>query len=286
MKVLILPSWKKATCEELISGNLQSYELYFAKFTDIAFKISKGEIQITFEGHDLKNFDFVWLSSMWTTRDVAYGVSLYLTYHKVRHTKVEFASSKITDQISLALDNINTPNTWYKPGLKKKDSFEEIESVCKYPMILKDKIGAQGKNVHLVADRRALKKKYRQSSESKRYMIQGFIPNDYEWGLIVANGKIVSVEKKFAARGEHRNNVHMGGTEEFLEINQTPISIQEIAIKTAKCLGLNWCRVDILENKMTNELYVLETNRFPGLTIGSSELNTAREFLKNSISEF
>jgi len=54
-----------------------------------------------------------------------------------------------------------------------------------------------------------------------------------------------------------------------------------MAIKATKILGLSWARSDIIIDKETGIPYLLEVNRCPGITSGSTEITGARKFLNS-----
>jgi len=67
----------------------------------------------------------------------------------------------------------------------------------------------------------------------------------------------------------------------FVETKDIPRPIQDIAIKASEILGLSWSRSDIIVDKNTDIPYLLEVNRCPGITSGTSEVFGAQQFLKS-----
>jgi len=277
-KILIIPA--VGTLREATSKYKDSYDFVFGSYRNLEIHFEKTGIRIYHSGVDIKEFDKVWLSSLWETRDIAYAVSLYLDSVGISHSYSEPATSKITDQMKLALCGIDTPNTWYCTRNNISCYVDSIEKVCKYPMVIKDIFGSRGKYASYISGVYDLVATRISLPADKRYMVQEFIPNDYEWGVLVVNGKIVSAEKSYPKDGEHRNNACNGAREVFVEIDEVPEHIRELVVKSAKALGLSWCRVDILEDKKSGIPYVLEINRFPGITSKSAEVDGASAFLK------
>ena len=52
--------------------------------------------------------------------------------------------------------------------------------------------------------------------------------NDYDWGVLVANGEVLSAEMSFPKSGEFRNNSQNGATEVFVDVNSVPARITEM----------------------------------------------------------
>ena len=104
--------------------------------------------------------------------------------------------------------------------------------------------------------------------------------------IIVGNNRVLSGEKRIRQNDEFRNNAYLGAKEVFLKISEIPIQVQELALKATKALDANWAGLDIVTDKETGKSYVLEVNRRPGLTEGSSEITACEQFItdiKNSI---
>jgi hypothetical protein len=84
-------------------------------------------VQVLYKDTDIKEFSYVWISSFWNSRDMAYAISLYLDYHKIPHSHVERASSKITEhffrpfRISLLLQHTASFVGALKEKKKKKN---------------------------------------------------------------------------------------------------------------------------------------------------------------------
>ncbi|MBP9759597.1 ATP-grasp domain-containing protein [Candidatus Dojkabacteria bacterium] len=275
--LLILPSVQNI--DEIISGLATPVNVTKGKFSNLEFIIKDDVITLMHSGVDIKDFSNVWLSSMWGTRDLAFAVKLYLKHFNIDHTHVEKGTSKVTDQVIFTLNNIPTPNTYFISKVDITKHVEEIENVCGYPLIIKDITGFGGKNSVLVSNRNELIEKSAQLPRQKRYLYQSFIPNDYDWGILIANGKIVATEKRYHKEGEFRNNICNGSLEVFVEKETVPNHIKEMAMQANKALGLFWSRSDIIVDKNTDKAYMMEVNRLPGITSGTMEVSGAQDFL-------
>ncbi|HRN85989.1 MAG TPA: hypothetical protein PK863_01550 [Candidatus Dojkabacteria bacterium] len=279
--ILVLPTIHNI--EEVISGLSAKYKLTKGKFSQLEYILKDGKVILRHAGRDIKEFSNVWLSSYWRSRDLAYAVKLYLTHNEISHTYVEKATSKLTDQIIFALNNISIPNTFFIDDEDISSHIDTIEDVCKYPLIIKDITGSGGRLSALVSNREQLLDKYKELPKRKKYLFQQFIPNDYDWGILIVNGKAVSAEKSFSIQGEFLNNACNGAKEVFVEMNEVPQHIIDMAIKSTKLLKLNWARADIVIDKKTNKAYIMEVNRCPGISTGSSEVIGAQIFLDNHL---
>lgn len=254
------------------------------RYPGIKIMIRKGNVKILHEETDIKNFSFVWLSSGWNQRDFAYALHLYLESKKTPHSHVEKSSSKVTDCLVFALNDLPMPDTVFVGRTNIEKNIPLIKKVCGFPLIVKDIRGSQGKHSAHISSEKEFIEKMAHLPKSKKFLFQRFIPNDYDWGIMVANGVVVAGEKSYPSNGEFRNNTCNGAKECFVDVKNIPEEIKAMAIKASGLLGLSWSRADIIIDKETNKPYLLEVNRFPGITSESNEVLGAYTFLLSHIS--
>jgi len=283
-KLLVLPS--VGNISQIIKKFPYAIELTEGKFKDLEIAFQEKGVTITHKGVDLKEFSFVWLSSSWLSRDLAYAVKLYLKNSKIPYTYVEKGTSKVTDHMLFALNDIKTPDTLFFGHKEICKNLKQIKKVCGYPLVIKDTKGSRGAYSILVANDKELIEKLGELPKHKKYLFQRFVPNDYDWGVLVANGKVVSGEKSYPCLGEFRNNTCNGAKEVFVDPANIPIEIKKIALKTSNVLGLSWSRSDIIIDKNTQLPYLMEINRLPGITPKSSEAEGVFKFLSSQIECF
>jgi len=282
LKILFIPSFNREANSEIRNSKaLTHHEISFAKFNNIIIKIDISGVHISYNNIDLNTYDFVWVSSSWATQEVASAIVLYLDYHKVKHTKVDNSSSKLTDLVKLSLSNIPVPRSWYQRKILEINDIEKIQQFLSSPIISKSTTGLKGNNVKLITSDTNFKKML---NRKNYYFFQSYIPNEFEWSIICAHGKVKSIAKKIRQKNEYRNNVHLGATEIFLDLKDVPNQVCKLATSASDILNLDWCRVDILEDSDTKIASVLEVNRFPGLTKQSPEIVAAVNCINNYIS--
>ena len=138
----------------------------------------------------------------------------------------------------------------------------------------------------MVKNSKELVAKIKKLPKNKRYLLQKFIKNDYDWGVLVADGEVVSGEKSYPCSGEFRNHAWRGAKEVFVDPEDIPTEIKEMALKTSKALGLSWSRSDIVIDRKTQKPYLMEINRFPGIGSAGSEVEGAYKFLSAQTTAF
>ncbi|MBP7811787.1 MAG: hypothetical protein KA054_03015 [Candidatus Moranbacteria bacterium] len=253
------------------------------QYRDISLSFRPGEVRVLHQGIDTRNFSFVWLTSGWNCRDIAYALRLYFESTGTPHSYAEKNTSKITDSMVFALQNLPLPETVYVSRSSFEANMPLIREICGYPLIIKDIRGSKGKDSEYVATEAELLEKMASLPRNKRFLLQRFIQNEYDWGIMVVNGKVVSGEKSYPSQGEFRNNTCNGAKEHFVEVESIPENIQDIAIRASGILGLSWSRADIIIDKLTGLPYLLEVNRYPGITADSTEVLGAYTFLASHI---
>jgi glutathione synthase/RimK-type ligase-like ATP-grasp enzyme len=278
INLLALPAIQNL--DEVISELSPSIKLTKGKYINLEFRFKNNQVSLIHSGIDLNTFDKVWLSSFWKSRDLAHAVGLYLNHHNIDHTYVEDTTSKITDQVLFALNNISIPDTFFIDNPEVVDYSETIADICGYPLIIKNIMGARGKYSAYVKDKTELIATLATLPKHKKYLFQEYIPNDFDWGILVSNGKVVSAEKSYHQAGEFRNHSCNGAQEIFVEIKDVPEEIIAMALNASTALNLLWSRADIVVDNSTDIPYLMEVNRCPGISSGTSEVLGARDFLE------
>ncbi|MFA5986545.1 MAG: hypothetical protein WC819_04345 [Parcubacteria group bacterium] len=252
-------------------------------YPNIVIFMHNGKVRVLHNDVDTSTFSFVWLSSGWSQRDIAYAINLYFNHTKTPHSYVEKSSSKVTDCMAFALNGLPMPDTVFVSRSRVEKHLSLIKEVCSFPLIVKDIRGCQGKHSAFISSEAELLEKMTTLPKSKKFLFQRFIPNEYDWGIMVANGVVVAGEKSYPTGGEFRNNTCNGAKECFVNIKDIPENIKKMAIDASDLLGLSWSRTDIIIDKNTGLPYVLEVNRFPGITSESHEVQGAYTFLASHI---
>lgn len=281
LKLLVLPS--VSNMDQVVKKISLPVDLTKGRFKNIEFIFKDNQVSVLHKNIDLKNFSFVWLCSSWGSRDLAYAVQLYLDFHKIPHTHVEKGTSKLTDQMALSLENIPAPDTLFFGHKDVCKSLSQIQKVCGYPLVIKDIRGSRGAHSLIINSEAELLEKITALPRHKSFIFQKYIANEYDWGIMVANGVVVSGEKSYPCQGEFRNNTCNGAKEVFVDPVNIPQAIKEMAIKNSVLLNLSWSRSDIIINKNTQKPYVLEVNRLPGISAKTSEVEGAYKFLSSQI---
>jgi len=265
----------------------QGIDLLTSTFSRVKIEIIKNEVEIYVKNKNIREFDFVWINSGWRNRQLANAITVNLKCNKIAHTKSEEEKSKLVDNVSLASHGINIPNTFYTVTHKLNVNIRNIERVCRYPVIIKVTRGSLGKDIYLAKNRVELKNILNNDlKKSKQYICQEFIPNSYDYRIIVSDQKtILSSEKRIRKGDEFRNNAYLGAEEIFLKPSTLDRKLARISINSTRALKLDWTGIDIVKSEKDGNYYILELNRRPGLTEESSEITAAYDYILSMLAK-
>ncbi len=259
---------------------LKDITLDVASIKDLFLKIVDGKLTAMILDKNFEDYDYIWIQSGWNTTHMAYLLHLYLKSKRIPHNKTNIHNTKLSDILSLSLKGVFVPNTFFHNGLQIDDNnILKIEKICKFPCIYKTLLGSLGAQVYLIEKKGDIEETIRENGRYNRYIFQEYISNDFDYRVVVANGKPISVCKRTRVNDGYRNNVALGAKEEFFDVEDIPEPVLNIAIQSAQALKLNWAGVDVVTDKYTNKSYVLEVNRRPGLTENSSEMVAAYNYI-------
>ena len=177
-----------------------------------------------------------------------------------RAEAVELCDDKMLTYIALAGNGVNLPETlpaplcYYPDATLPQGYVAEIGRRLGYPLVVKKSFGSWGMDVRLAADERELTsiaEEFRMAPHlyQKRVGISG---EDYR--VLVVGGKAIASMKRKNEK-DFRSNIEAGGKGSKAQLPETFLKAAE---RCAEILGLDYCGVDLLDEK--GEPYVCEVN--------------------------
>lgn len=176
------------------------------------------------------------------------------------------AKNKIRQTQALAKHKIPMPKT---VALHSSLFLEEsMDSIGRYPVIVKSSVGLKGIGVMMVESKRGLRSLVDAMSHDDNGYKGPLIVQEYikessgkDIRVFVVGGKIIAAMERIATKkGEFRSNFSIGGRVRIASLSSEE---KKLAIKAAKAIGLDIAGVDIIRSK--NGPMVLEVNTNPGL---------------------
>ncbi len=161
----------------------------------------------------------------------------------------------------LAREGIGLPVTAFAHGPRKAE--DVIKEVGGAPVVIKLLEGTQGMGV-ILAETEASAKSIIEafSAANVNIMVQEFIreADGSDIRAFVVGRRVIAAMKRTGSKGEFRSNLHRGGKGEIIQLKPEEV---DVALRSAKVLGLNVCGVDMLRSRRGP--VVMEVNSSPGL---------------------
>lgn len=171
------------------------------------------------------------------------------------------ARDKLSCLQILSLHGIQVPHTVYCNNLWSLPHM--LTMINTYPLVIKLVSGTHGVGVILAENASSAESIFETLINLKeKVLLQEFIKEAQGTDIraFVVNGKVVAAMKRHAKEGDFRSNLHRGGWAQAYNLTHDE---EQVAIKSAECLGLQIAGVDMLISKKGP--LVLEVNASPGL---------------------
>lgn len=261
----------------------EEHKIFIKLLEDLWVEISGEKFDVKIGENNLQDFDKLYIRSIDTTRSIAPFLAKAADFLgvKVVEGKRYFYSSKgkLSQMMDAFQSQILIPKTYFfdfKNHPEKLDAiFEKNEK-----MIFKKINGSRGGGVFLVKNKEDVLKLLDPSADLDAYILQEFIPNDFDYRVFVCGEKIVSMSKRVrGCKKDFRNNLYLGAEEIFVKPEILP---QDLAKNIVNCVKNSQNEVvgfDFIEHE--GKWYCIEINPVPGLTANSSETEGLKEFLFN-----
>lgn len=298
-KILILVSKigpKKIKFADYLNERIGKNKVVLEKFTNLVFEINGKSLEARIGRDDINNFGLVYLrrvggggkDSFFST--VA-SLSVCLDYLKIKYFDTTFsevgsAGDKFTSLLKLSMAGLPIPPTFFCRKDNLINQRDYIVAKFGLPMVAKGLSSHRGAKVFLLKNKKDFNMLLDPGDKSQ-FLFQKFIPHIEEYRILVLGGRAVVWEKKIKLDSEEfRYNIALGGKEEFLNIKDIPLKMANIAIKAAKIRQIEIAGVDLIVDKKTGKMWILEVNRGPGVTYDakiSPELSEIANFLKGQL---
>lgn len=221
-----------------------------------------------------QGIEAIWFSDDWVCeliqgnkKSFIYGFNFPLN----QATTWEIAKDKAATSHLLTKYGVNCVKhvLFVKPELQKYDLestsgnkiFEYVNQLA-YPFVCKDNRGAGGNNVFKINSKKEFEDALSLIWEKNRGIsICPFYDIDFEYRFFVLDGEIQFAFKKVLSKDDDwKFNLSQGGSVELVDLESVPADIKDMAIKSAECLTLKICSVDIIKLKNSSQHLVLEIN--------------------------
>lgn len=301
-KILILVDELKPNKKEFVklirqhlAGSEVSIDL--RKFESLFFDIDGERFQVKVGKTSIGNYDLVYFRKAGKEFSVLAGtLAIALEHMGVKYFDTTFGvigpkGGKFTALVRLASKGLPIPRTVYFSEPSLVNHFDYLSQNLGLPFVAKDLSIQRGEGVFLIRSKEDCSKlPYERGKDGKnQYLFQRMIDKEHEYRLLVLGDGVGVWEEKIAqTKGEFRNNVALGAREVFMDITDLPGDLEKVSVGAAKALGIQIAGVDVIRERITGKVYLLEVNRGPGLTYDESispEFREIADFLKKEASK-
>jgi len=195
---------------------------------------------------------------------------------------IEVCDDKMCTNIALANEGVKMPLTISSPLMltdyRGEDIFlKHVKERLKTPLIVKENYGSFGRQVYLIKNERQLNK-IRKKLKRIPHLYQEYIEESHgrDMRVIVIGGKMIAAMER-VSRGDFRSNIDLGGKGKQIEV---PKAYEEMAIRCAEILGLDYCGVDILFGKDGPVVCEVNSNAFFDTLQSVTGVNIAEHYAK------
>lgn len=197
---------------------------------------------------------------------------------------IQACDDKMTTHILLSGRGVPMPKTI--PGLLCYDPeavtvakwLDFIEKELGYPMIVKAVYGSLGRDVYKIDDRARLEE-IAEKLKLRPHLFQRFVADSAgkDIRVVVIGGEaIAAMERKSA--DDFRSNLELGGVGAPVKITH---ELEKLCVYVAKILGLDYCGIDVLEEKGKFLICEVNSNAFFGGIEKVTGVNVAEAYARH-----
>ncbi|MEM7118643.1 MAG: RimK family alpha-L-glutamate ligase [Chloroflexota bacterium] len=274
MKILIFAQNAKthSTRRLTAAAQAQGHEVLVVRPTDCVLRLERGKTAVTYQHHDLTQFDIALLRCVSQTQ---IGSAIIRPYETYLATQLELAGVRCINTPAakqLASDKLATAQLLNQANLPIPDTVlawdldrvrEMIGEEIQLPLAIKLPKGSWGSGV-VKADslESAVSTHHLMSGLFKIATLQEYIAeaNHQDIRAFVVGNHVVAAMRRTAQAGDFRANVHLGATAEPIVLSDV---VAKTAVSAAQTIGLEVAGVDLLESERGT--LIIEVNSTPGL---------------------
>ncbi len=257
-----------------IAARMQDVTVETCHYCDIAFTITKDAIVATriSTGEPLDTYALVYFKSFYRYSEMASAIASYLQQQGVRYICHEIdqaiSFSKLTQYARLSLRHLPIIDTVFVERTMWTHGADMIERWFGFPCVVKAIDGKGGDANYLVYSRDELLTAV--SNHDCDFAAQRMVPNDYDLRVLIANSEVRRIIKRQRVNNEsHLNNTSKGAAATLVPVSELAEQVRHISCEAAAVFSREIAGVDIMTNRDTGEVCILEVNASPQVATGA-----------------
>lgn len=245
-----------------------------AKFSDLVLELNDGKMDAWVGEENIKDFDLIYFRRVGHNFiSLAGSLAIFLEKLGIEYIDTKFrnigsAGDKFTSLSRLAAAGVSIPHTMFAWSDNLVSNAGKIIGKLGTPIIAKDFSLQRNSGIFKVQNEEDFKKLTGKVVKGKeeQFLFQEFLNLKREFRLLVMGDKVRVVHTK-AVRdytGFEVIDPTPASNLTFVDPNQIPEGMKELAVRAAKALDTEIAGVDVCEEEKTGKYYILEVNRGPG----------------------
>lgn len=244
---------------------------------DCAVEIKNNKLQVTnlINGEDLEQLDGLYFVNWRNHLEMAKALGVYMrrkgkmiVTHEITR---QLPLTKVGEFIELSDKGLPLPNTYIVRNKHLLKATKKAEFPYSFPFIMKGAGASKGEANYLVRSAEDVKQAIAEFP-NETFLLQQFIPNDFDYRIIILGGKpTLAILRSRANDMTHLNNTSQGADGKLIDISEISEEILTASIKAAKAVGREeFAGVDVIVNNQTGAFYILEVNKTPQIETGTN----------------
>jgi glutathione synthase/RimK-type ligase-like ATP-grasp enzyme len=190
---------------DLIGNHLEKSATPFvvSSFEDVEVYIETNNTTIDIDGRSLNDFNAIFVRKVGSYYNAAFILAFYAKQHSIEFVD-DFRNktrnrTKLVQMILLSSKGISIPKTYFSPNYDNAHLTNAIEFL-QFPIVVKQCGTSKGKGVALAKTHKELLEKiqfFQSETSGKTIILQEFIPNTFEYRVLVTGNTIATAEKKY-----------------------------------------------------------------------------------------
>lgn len=258
-----------------INARANEFSVEWRHYRDVSLSFNPDGLEAILlpEKAAITSFDMVYFKSYYRYAEVAVALAEVLAEKNVPFICSELKSyisfSKLSQYARLARQSLPIPPTLYVPYGHLLDQYALITGSLGAPFIMKASDGKGGDANYLIKDQAHFTAVVADHPEVD-FVLQSFIPNEYDLRLLVLNGKTeLVIKRQRSDASTHLNNTSKGAEASNIPVEELAPEVLELAHQAAAIMKREIAGVDIMFNSQTKQPVILEINASPQVASGA-----------------